>query len=158
MEHQYTYLQEEFVVVEAPLERVEAVMTERALMTRWMSPAVRFEPLETWSFEQGARWRLTLTGLGRALEAHYVVHDRQPGLVLWAFNGFWEGFDAWHWRPFQGHAGRTLIQNRIEYNLSIPILDVLWPATVGPLMGWDAKVQMRRLKSVCEEAGTAATA
>lgn len=132
----------------APLARVDAVMTERALMERWMSPAVRFEPLDGWGFAAGSRWRLTLTGLGRLLEASYVVHERSPGLILWAFEGFWEGFDAWHWRP-QGE-GRTLIQNRIEYELRLPALDLIWPATVGPLMGWDAKVQMERLKGVCE--------
>lgn len=149
---QHKHLLEEFIVVSAPMERVDAVMTDRALMLRWMSPAVRFEPLERWSFEQGARWRLTLTGLGRVLEASYRVYDRQPGLILWAFDGFWEGFDAWHWLPHEGSSTQTLIQNRVEYTLRIPIMDLLWPATVGPLMGWDAKVQMRRLKSVCEEA------
>lgn len=144
-----THLLEEFVVVTAPIERVEAVMTEQALMERWMSSAVRFTPLEGWGFAQGARWHLTLTGLGRLLEAHYVVHERSPGLILWAFDGFWNGFDAWHWRP--AGAGTTLIQNRIEYTLRQPILDVVWPATVGPLMGWDARTQMQRLKQVCEE-------
>lgn len=147
---QHRYLQEEFVVVAAPLARVEAAMTERALMERWMSPAVRFEPLDGWQFDAGARWRLTLSGLGRLLEAHYVVHERSPGLILWAFDGFWEGFDAWHWLP-QGNGGHTLIQNRIEYDLRLPALDLIWPASVGPLMGWDAKVQMERLKKVCEE-------
>jgi hypothetical protein len=145
-----SHLLEEFVVVSAPMERVEAVMTERALMRRWMSSAVQFTPLEAWSFAQGARWHLTLTGLGRLLEAHYVVHERRPGLILWAFDGFWDGFDAWHWQPVG--QGQTLIQNRVEYTLRLPILDVVWPATVGPLMGWDAKIQMQRLKQVCEEA------
>lgn len=146
---QHIHLQEEFVVVGAPMERVEAVMSERALLERWMSPAVRFEPVGAWSFAAGTRWRLTLTGLGRLLEASYVVHERAPGLILWAFEGFWEGFDAWHWRPHG--TGRTLIQNRIEYELRLPALDLIWPATVGPLMGWDARVQMERLKSVCED-------
>lgn len=144
-----THLLEEFVLVTAPMERVEAVMTEQALMRRWMSPAVRFTPLEGWSFAEGARWQLTLTGLGRLLEAHYIVHERRPGLILWSFDGFWQGFDAWHWRP--AGEGQTQIQNRIEYSLRLPILDVVWPATLGPLMGWDARTQMQRLKHVCEE-------
>jgi hypothetical protein len=146
---QHTHLQEEFVVVTAPLERVEAAMTERALMERWMSPAVRFEPLDGWQFSAGARWRLRLTGLGRLLEANYVVYERSAGLILWSFDGFWEGFDAWHWRPHGAH-GQVLIQNRIEYTLRFPGLDLIWPATMGPLMGWDAKVQMDRLRRVCE--------
>lgn len=145
----YNHLLEEFVVVTAPLERVEAVMTERELMRRWMSGAVQFTPLEGWRFDQGARWRLSLTGLGRLLEADYIVHERRPGLVLWAFNGFWEGFDAWHWMAQT--SGQTLIQNRVEYTLRLSALDLIWPATVGPFMGWDAKLQMQRLKQVCEE-------
>ncbi|MFV9503186.1 MAG: SRPBCC family protein [Oscillochloridaceae bacterium umkhey_bin13] len=145
-----SHLLEEFVLVKAPMERVEAVMTERDLMRRWMSGAVQFEPLDGWRFDQGAPWRLTLTGLGRILEATYLVQERRPGLVLWAFDGFWEGFDAWHWLPQLD--GRTLIQNRVEYRLRLPALDLFWPATVGPLMGWDAKVQMQRLRQVCEGA------
>ncbi|PDV96420.1 SRPBCC family protein [Candidatus Chloroploca asiatica] len=148
-----THLLEEFVVVRAPMGRVEAVMTERDPMLRWMSGAVRFEPVDgVWTFDQGTRWQLTLSGLGRLLQASYVVHERRPGLILWAFDGFWEGFDAWHWMP-QQDPEHTLIQNRIEYQLRVPVIDVVWPATVGPLMGWDARVQMQRLKQVCEEQG-----
>lgn len=143
------YLLEEFIIVSADMARTEAVMSERSLMERWMSGAVRFEPVDGWRFDQGARWKLTLTGLGRLLEARYVVHERRPGLILWSFEGFWSGFDAWHWLP-QG-PGQTLIQNRIEYSLRLPALDLIWPATVGPLMGWDARAQMQRLKHVCEE-------
>lgn len=127
-------------------------MTERDLMLRWMSPAVRFEPLNGWRFEMGDRWRLTLTGLGDLLYADYVVYERRPGLVLWAFDGFWEGFDAWHWLPSPVEPAHTIIQNRIEYELRVPGLDLIWPLTVGPLMDWDADVQMQRLKRVCEEA------
>lgn len=154
MEHQThmeqpTHLLEEFVVVGATMARVEAVMTAREPMRRWMSSAVQFTPIDGWSFEQGARWQLHLSGLGRILEAHYIVHERRPGLILWAFDGFWEGFDAWHWLP--AGPGQTLIQNRVEYTLRLPVLDLVWPSTVGPLMGWDARAQMQRLKHVCEE-------
>ncbi len=149
---QLPHVQEEFVLVQAGFARVEAVMTERPLMERWMSPAVRFQPVGSWSFAEGARWQLQLTGLGRLVEAAYIVQERRPGLILWAFDGFWEGFDAWQWMPAPKHAG-TLIQNRIEYAIRIPGLAQLWPATIGPLMGWDAQVQMERLREVCEEPG-----
>ncbi|RRR65945.1 MAG: SRPBCC family protein [Candidatus Viridilinea halotolerans] len=145
----YAHLMEEFVVVAAPMERVATVMTDHELMVRWISGSVQFTPVDGWQFAQGARWRLTLSGVGRLLEAHYVVYERRPGLILWAFHGFWEGFDAWHWLEQDG--GQTLIQNRIEYNVCIPGLSLLWPFTVGPLMSWDAQGQMQRLKQVCEE-------
>jgi hypothetical protein len=142
-------LQEVFTIVAAAMDRVELVMTGRSLMAGWMSPAVRFEPLDGWRFDRGARWRLTLAGLGSALEADYIVFARRPGLILWAFSGFWEGFDAWQWRPHG--PGQTLIQNRIEYRLNMAALSVIWPVTLGPLMGWDAQAQMNRLRHVCEE-------
>jgi hypothetical protein len=149
----FAFLQEEFVVVDAGMDRVEQVMTEQRLMQSWMSSAVQFAPTEgPWSLAQGTRWQLGLTGLGRLLEANYIVYQRQPGLIIWAFDGFWEGLDAWKWMPYQHNTAQTLIQNRIEYDLKIPALDLIWPATIGPLMGWDAKVQMRRLKHVCEGA------
>lgn len=148
---EFPHLQEDFVVVQAGAERVQRVMTEHGLMERWMSPAVSFAPLEGWRFDRGARWRLRIAGLGPMLEADYIVFERRDGLILWAFDGFWEGFDAWHWRP-RGEGGETMIQNRIEYRLKLAGLDLIWPATLGALMGWDADVQMRRLKQVCEEA------
>lgn len=141
--------QETFVLVQADMARVEAVMTEQSLMQRWMSSAVRFVPRDGWSFAVGARWQLQLTGVGQLLEADYVVHERRPGLILWAFYGFWEGFDAWHWLPHTDPA-HTLIQNRIEYQIMIPGIAQVWPFTIGPLMDWDARVQMERLQRVCE--------
>ncbi|NNJ10477.1 SRPBCC family protein [Chloroflexales bacterium ZM16-3] len=147
---EFPHKQEDFVVVRADMVRVGHVMTDQSHMERWTSPAVRFTPLDGWRFDRGARWRLSIPGLGSLLEADYSVFDRREGLILWAFDGFWEGFDAWHWRP-HGGSGETLIQNRIEYRLKVPGLSLIWPATVGPLMGWDADVQMRRLQQVCEE-------
>ncbi|MCU0491892.1 MAG: SRPBCC family protein [Chloroflexaceae bacterium] len=144
------HLLEEFVVVNASMPTVERVMRERDLMQQWMSPAVQFQPLDGWEFTQGDRWSLTLTGLGSLLKADYVVHERRDGLILWAFNGFWEGFDAWHWYPNPTDKRQTVIQNRIEYELRIPGLELIWRMAIGPAMGWDAKVQMERLKKVCE--------
>jgi hypothetical protein len=143
------HLQEDFVVVRAGMARVDQVMTDKALMGRWISPTVRFVPLDGWRFNRGARWRLSMTGLGSLLEADYSVFERREGLILWAFDGFWEGFDAWHWRP-HGDGG-TLIQNRIEYRLKLAGLGLIWPVTIGPVMGWDADVQMRRLQGVCDD-------
>jgi hypothetical protein len=151
MEAAFPHLLEEFVVVHAAMDRVETVMTDEALMRRWMSPAVQFIPLDGWNFATGARWRLRLTGVGPLLEAGYLVVERRPGLILWAFDGFWEGFDAWQWFPSQENPDQTLIHNRIEYRLRVPGLDLIWPLTIAPLMKLDAQAQMIRLRQVCEE-------
>lgn len=144
------HLLEEFIDVDCPFDTVEVVMTREDLMRRWMSPAVQFVPLDGWRFDAGARWQLQLTGLGALAAADYVVQERRPGLVLWSFSGFWEGFDAWHWWPDpRDPQRRTMIQNRIEYTLSSPLIKTIWPP-IGQLMGLDAKVQMRRLQDVCE--------
>ncbi len=151
MHSPFPHLLEEFVVVNAAMDRVETVMTDETLMKRWMSPAVQFIPLDGWNFATGARWRLRLTGVGPLLEAGYLVVERRPGLILWAFDGFWEGFDAWQWLPWQGNPDQTLIHNRIEYRLRAPGLDLIWPLTIAPLMKLDAQAQMVRLRQVCEE-------
>ncbi len=150
MHSPFPHLLEEFVVVNAAMDRVETVMTDETLMKRWMSPAVQFTPLDGWNFATGARWRLRLTGVGPLLEAGYLVVERRPGLILWAFDGFWEGFDAWQWLPWQGNPDQTLIHNRIEYRLRVPGLDLIWPLTIAPLMKLDAQAQMVRLRQVCE--------
>ncbi len=150
MHSPFPHLLEEFVVVNAAMDRVETVMTDETLMKRWMSPAVQFIPLDGWNFATGARWRLQLTGVGPLLEAGYLVVERRPGLILWAFDGFWEGLDAWQWLPWQGNPDQTLIHNRIEYRLRVPGLDLIWPLTIAPLMKLDAQAQMVRLRQVCE--------
>ncbi len=150
MHSPFPHLLEEFVVVNAAMDRVETVMTDETLMKRWMSPAVQFTPLDGWNFATGARWRLRLTGVGPLLEAGYLVVERRPGLILWAFDGFWEGFDAWQWLQWQGNPDQTLIHNRIEYHLRVPGLDLIWPLTIAPLMKLDAQAQMVRLRQVCE--------
>jgi len=154
MHSPFPHLLEEFVVVNAAMDHVETVMTDETLMKRWMSPAVQFTPLDGWNFATGARWRLRLTGVGPLLEAGYLVVKRRPGLILWAFDGFWEGFDAWQWLPWQGNPDQTLIHNRIEYRLRVPGLDLIWPITIAPLMKLDAQAQMVRLRQVCEEITT----
>lgn len=144
------YVMEEFVVVNAPMDSVEEVITSRELMRRWASPSVQFTPKGEWSFEEGSEWTLTLTGLGMLLPAHYVVYERRPGLILWSYTGFWEGFDAWHWMPNVHRREQTIIQNRLEYRLRVPLLHIVWSAVMVPLMNWDARIQMKRLKGVCE--------
>ncbi len=147
------YIQEEFIIVDVPMQMVETVMTDRDLMRRWMSPAVQFTPVNGWQFDEGARWQLGLTGLGNVLTADYVVCERREGLILWHYTGFWHGYDAWHWFALpQNPDQQTVIQNRLEYTLDIRWLDPIWPFTFVPFMDWDARVQMQRLKQVCETA------
>ncbi len=143
------HILEEFTLVHAPMEAVDRIMTEKPLMDRWASPSVQFKPRNGWSFEKGAQWRLTLTGLGPLLSADYVVYDRQPGLILWYYNGFWEGCDAWHWWQVPtAPQHQTIIQNRLEYELRIPGLELIWSSVMVPLMQFDARIQMMRLQRV----------
>jgi hypothetical protein len=145
-------LLEEFIDIDAPFDTIDRVMTDEALMRRWMSPAVRFRPSDGggWGFEEGRRWQLELSGVGPLLRADYVVHARREGLILWAFDGFWEGFDAWHWwRDPREPQRKTIVQNRIEYEIRNPLAQALW-TPVGLAMEWDARVQMRRLQEICE--------
>lgn len=144
------YILEDFTVGNAPMEAVDRIITDRDLMKRWASPTVQFTPRNGWTFEQGAEWTLTLTGLGPLLKANYVVYDRKPGLILWYYNGFWEGFDAWHWwRAPNNPQHQTIIQNRLEFELRVPGLDIIWLPIMTPLMRLDMRIQMQRLHGVC---------
>jgi hypothetical protein len=73
---------------------------------------------------------------------------REPGLIVWEFQGFFQGRDRWECQPSQNG---TLLLNRFEFE--IPNALVSWGFNTFA-KNWtqnDMKAQLRRLKRVAEE-------
>ncbi len=136
---------EQSIQVDASAVVVDRCITELALQQRWRSG--RSEPIDNWSVAVGSysRWLLPLPwwqlSLGR------IVVIREPGLVVWGFDGLITGRDRWECCPSEQG---TLVINR-------------WEIQTNSFIGWgwqrwnrnwinDQMVtQLMRLKYVAEE-------
>jgi hypothetical protein len=127
---------------------VERCITDLTLMHRWLNPALCCEPVgNAWSTEVGSEslFVIQIPLLKPTLKS--VVVERQPGLVVWEFQGFFQGRDRWECQQI---AQNTLLVNRFEYDIPNPI--VSWGFN-NFAISWtqkDMQAQLRRLKQVAE--------
>jgi hypothetical protein len=76
------------------------------------------------------------------------VLERQPGLIVWGFDGYFKGYDRWECQPqIQG----TLLINRFEFQIPNPLIRFGFNQFAAPWTQKDMKDQLRRLKRVAEQ-------
>ncbi|NCJ05261.1 SRPBCC family protein [Synechococcales cyanobacterium C] len=133
--------------IQAPLKVVDRVITDQSLMHRWLNPALRCVPVGEWNTEVGGRSRfiLQIPGLKPALDCSVV--ERAPGLVVWAFDGFFQGCDRWECQPT---SLGTHLTNQFEFIVRNPLVAFGFQTFA---LGWtrqDMQAQLQRLKQVAE--------
>ncbi|AVZ30899.1 SRPBCC family protein [Nodularia spumigena] len=139
---------EQSIQINATATVVERCITDLTLMHRWLNPALCCEPVgNAWSTEVGSEslFVIQIPLLKPTLKS--VVVERQPGLVVWEFQGFFQGRDRWECQQI---AQNTLLVNRFEYDIPNPI--VSWGFN-NFAISWtqkDMQAQLRRLKQVAE--------
>ena len=77
-----------------------------------------------------------------------VVVERQPGLVVWEFQGFFQGRDRWECQPTEKG---TLLLNRFEYDIPNPLVSWGFNTFAASWTKEDMQAQLRRLKRVAEQ-------
>ncbi len=139
---------EQSIQINATPSVVESCITDLNLMHRWLNPVLRCEPVgEAWSTDIGSQSRFIIQIPLFEPTLKSVVVERQPGVVVWEFQGFFQGRDRWECQPFkQG----TCLLNRFEFD--IPNLLVSWgfQTFAASLTQKDMQAQLRRLKQVAE--------
>ena len=135
------------IQINASAEVVELCLTDRVLMHRWLNPMLVCEPIGNWSTELGARSRfiIKIPALRPTLES--VVIEREAGLIIWQFEGFFQGRDRWE---CQESDNGTVLLNRFEF--TIPNIIVKWGFNLFAAT-WtkrDMEAQLQRLKLVAE--------
>lgn len=139
---------EQSIEINASPKIVERCFTELDLMHRWLNPALRCEPIGEWNTEIGGRslfivrialWQPTLES---------IVVERKPGIVVWQFEGFFQGRDRWECQ--ENSTGTTLI-NRFEFEIPNPIVSWGFQTFAATWTQKDMQEQLRRLKKVAEE-------
>jgi len=139
---------EQSIQINASATVVERCITDRMLMHRWLNPALSCEPVGDWSTDIGSRSRFVIQIPVLKPTLRSVVVERAPGLIVWQFEGFFQGSDRWECQPV---AQGTHLINRFEFEIPNPIID--WGFNTFAIR-WtkeDMQAQLRRLKRVAEE-------
>ncbi|MBE9127526.1 MULTISPECIES: SRPBCC family protein [unclassified Coleofasciculus] len=139
---------EQSIQVNASATTVERCITERTLMHRWLNPALRCEPVGKWSTDIGSRSRFIIQIPLVQPTLKSLVVEREPGLIVWEFQGFFQGRDRWECQP--NNQGTHLI-NRFEFEIPNPLVSWGFNTFAASWTQQDMKAQLRRLKRVAEE-------
>lgn len=139
---------EQSIQINASSTVVERCITEQILMHRWLNPALRCEPVGEWSTAVGSRSRFVIQIPLLQPTLNSVVVEREPGLVVWEFQGFFQGRDRWECQP---NEQGTLLLNRFVFDVPNPLVSWGFNTFAANWTQSDMKAQLRRLKAVAEE-------
>jgi hypothetical protein len=140
---------EQSIEINAPATVVEHCVTDLTLMHRWLNPVLRCEPVgEMWSTEVGSKSRFIIQIPVIQPTLNTVVVERQPGLVVWGFQGFFQGSDRWECQPIENG---TLLLNRFQFQIPNPVVSWGFNTFAATWTQADMQAQLRRLKVVAEQ-------
>lgn len=138
---------EQSIRINASATVVERCITDQILMHRWLNPALRCEPIGDWSTDLGSKSRFIIQLPLLKPTLYSVVVEREPGLIVWQFNGFFKGRDRWECQPErQG----TRLLNRFEFEIPNPLVRFGFNTFAAALTQTDMQAQLRRLRRVAE--------
>ena len=139
-------VQEEWVSISTTPDVVERWLTEPALLDQWRSPLVVLDPLEGDLFAPGSVHKLRLKPLA-LMGAEYTVAEREPGRILLTIGGLWRGSELWRWFA---DGPRTVVQNRVEYEVPNESLRVFVVGVGRLLAELDMRLQLERMRQLIE--------
>ncbi|MGH2414130.1 MAG: SRPBCC family protein [Microcystaceae cyanobacterium] len=139
---------EQSIQINASATIVESCLTDLAIMHRWLNPALRCQPIGEWSTVVGSRSQFTIKIPVLKPTLNSVILEREPGLIVWAFEGFFIGRDRWECQP---NSQGTQLLNRFEFEVPNPLVRWGFNQFAANWTKGDMKTQLRRLKRVAEE-------
>ncbi|MGK7952562.1 MAG: SRPBCC family protein [Xenococcaceae cyanobacterium] len=139
---------EHSIEIKASAVVVERCFTDLELMHRWLNPALYCEPIGKWSTQIGSLSRFVIKTPLWQPTLRSVVVEREPGLIVWQFEGFFKGRDRWECQPTQNG---TYLLNRFEFEIPSPIVSWGFNLFAAKWTKQDMQAQLRRLKRVAEE-------
>ncbi|NJR76549.1 MAG: SRPBCC family protein, partial [Scytonema sp. CRU_2_7] len=105
---------EQSIQINATATTVERCITEHALMHRWLNPVLRCEPVGQWSTNVGSKSRFVIQIPVIKPTLDSTIVERQPGLIVWEFQGFFQGRDRWECQPIDKG---TCLVNHFEFQI-----------------------------------------
>ena len=143
-----TQIFEQSIQINASATVVERCITDLTLMHRWLNPILCCKPIGEWSTEVGSRSRFVIQIPLLQPTLNSIVVEREPGLVVWEFKGFFQGRDRWECQPAQNG---TILVNRFEFGIPNPLISWGFNTFAANLTKADMQAQLRRLKQVAEK-------
>ena len=138
---------EQAIQINASATTVERCLTDLSLMHRWLNPALRCEPIGEWSTEVGAKSRFLIQVPLIQPSLRSVVAEREPGLIVWQFDGFFKGSDRWECRP---NDKGTYLLNQFQFEIPNPVVQYGFNQFAANWTRKDMEAQLRRLRRVAE--------
>ena len=139
---------EQQIAISASASIVENCFTDLELMHRWLNPMLRCQPIAEWSTTIGSKSRFLINVPLLQPTLYSTVIQREPGLVVWQFEGFFQGRDRWECQPL---AQGTLLINCFEFTIPNQLVSWGFQLLAARWTGEDMQAQLRRLKRVAEE-------
>ena len=139
---------EQSIQIKASATVVDKCVTDLTLMQRWLNPLLKCEPLGEWQTSVGSKSKFIIQIPVVKPTLKNVVVVREPGLIVWGFDGFFKGRDRWECQP--NERGTRLI-NRFEFNIPDRIVAWGFDRFAAKWTKEDMAAQLRRLKLVAEE-------
>ena len=138
---------EQSIDINATSAIVEQCITDRVLMHRWLNPALSCEPVGDWSTEVGSKSKFIIQIPVVKPTLISTVVEREPGLIVWGFEGYFRGCDRWECQPADNG---THLLNRFEFEIPNPIITWGFKTFAEKFTKQDMEAQLRRLKRVAE--------
>ena len=139
---------EQSIRIKASSVVTEECLTDLKLMHRWLNPLLRCEPIGTWNTQVGSLSRFTIKIPLLEPSLRSTVAQREPGLIVWEFDGFFKGRDRWECQPTNYG---TFLLNRFEFVIPNPIVGWGFNNFAMGITKKDMQAQLRRLKKLAEE-------
>lgn len=138
---------EQSILIRASATIVECCITDNTLMHKWLNPMLRCEPVGIWDISVGSRSRFIINVPFLQPSLDSVVVEREPGLIVWEFQGFFRGRDRWECQP---QTEGTRLLNRFEFEITNPVIKFGFNQFAASWTKADMEAQLRRLKRVAE--------
>ena len=142
---------EQTIQINASATIVERCITDLKLMHHWLNPALRCEPVGDWSTDVGSKSRFVIQIPVIKPTLNTTVVERQAGLVVWGFEGYFQGRDRWECQP---HPKGTCLLNRFEFEIPNPLISWGFKTFAQSWTAQDMEAQLGRLKQVAEREGS----
>jgi Polyketide cyclase / dehydrase and lipid transport len=139
---------EQSIVIRSDVAAIEQCFANLDLMHQWLNPALRCIPMDgVWSTNLGAQSRFVIQVPFWQPMLGCTVIERTPGLIVWGFDGFFQGCDRWQCIP-EGDTVRLL--NRFEFTVPNPLIAFGFQTFAAPWTQRDMKAQLQRLQVLAE--------
>lgn len=138
---------EQTITIAATAAAVEHCLTDQTLMHQWLHPALRCEPIGSWSSSLGGRSRFLINLPFWQPSLCSTVVERAPGLIVWEFEGFFQGRDRWAWRSVANHIE---LVNQFMFAIPNPVVAWGFDRVAARWTQNDMEAQLQRIKQLAE--------